>query len=159
MQAELDALRLELAQERSAQAAVQANLDALRKELQALKDANQASLITTQQESAKAAEEYKAMNDALAKAQAEAANDKAIAETKLQTSKADYKDMHDSLTQLVEEANKGAADNDALVKELKANLKVKDAEIAELKVRVQVFLYHLLYSETLGQSYHHQHTR
>jgi hypothetical protein len=107
--------------------------DALRKELQALKE-HQASLMTAQQESAKAAEEHLATKDALLKAQTEAAAHKAAADTKQQASEVDYMDMHDSLTQLVEEAEKKAADKEALVKELEAKLKVKDAEIVELKV-------------------------
>jgi hypothetical protein len=145
--AELDALKLELAQEKSAKAAAQADLDALktkkpdtseldalRKELQSLKDQHHASRMSAQQESAKATEEHQAIKDALTKAQAEVATHKAAAETKQQTSKADYNDMHTTLMQLVEDANKKAADKEALVKELEANLKVKDAEIAELKV-------------------------
>jgi hypothetical protein len=147
MQAELDALKVELAQEKSGKAAAQADLDALktkkpdtskadalRKELQALKDQHQASLMTAQQESAKVTEEHLATKDALLKAQAEAAAHKAAADTKQQTSETDYMDMHESLTQLVEEAEKKAADKEALVKELEANLKVKEAEIAELQV-------------------------
>lgn len=141
-------MKVALAQEKSAKAAAQADLDALktkkpdtseadalRKQLQALKDQHQASIMTAQQESAKATEEHLATKDALLKAQAEAAALKAAADTKQQMSEADYMDMHDSLTQLVEEAEKKAADKEALVKELEANLKVKDAEIAELKVK------------------------
>ncbi len=137
----------ELAKEKSAKAVAQADLDALktkkpdtsevdalRKELQALKDQHQASLMTAQQESAKATEEHLATKDALAKAQADAAAYKAAADEKKRTSETDYLEMHDSLTQLVEEAQKKATDGEALVKELEANLKVKDAEIAELKV-------------------------
>jgi hypothetical protein len=127
MQAELDALKAELAQEKSGKAAAQADLDALktkksdtseadalRKELQALKDQHHASLMTAQQESAKATEEHLATKDALLKVQTEAA-----ADTKQQIS---------------ETAEKKAADKEALVKELEANLKVKEAEIAELQV-------------------------
>lgn len=151
-------MKVELAQEKSAKAAAQADLDALktkkpdtseadalRKELQALKDQHQASLTTAQQESAKATEEHLATKDALLKAQAEAAAHKAAADTKQQTSEADYMDMHDSLTQLVEEAEKKAAEKEALAKEYEANLKVKDAEIAELKVSSQIFV-HMSYT-------------
>lgn len=99
-----------------------------------MKDQHQASLMTAQQESAKATKEHLATKDALLKAKADAAAYKIAADTKQQTSETDYMDMHDSLTQLVEEAEKKAADKEALVKELEANLKVKDAEIAELKV-------------------------
>jgi hypothetical protein len=147
-------LKDELAREKSAKATVQAGLDALktkkpdtseadalRKELQALKDQHQASLMTAQQESAKATEEHLATKDALLMAQAEAAALKAAADTKQQTSEADYMDMHESLTQLVEEAEKKAADKEALIKELEANLKVKDAEIAELKVYLQPIMH------------------
>ena len=137
----------ELAQEKSARAVAQADLDALktkkpdtseadalRQELQALKDQHQASLTAAQQESAKAAEEHLATKNALLKAQAEADAHKIAADRTKQTSAADYKQMHASLTELVEEAQKKAAQEEALVKELEAKLKVKDAEIAELKV-------------------------
>lgn len=140
---------MELAKEKSAKAAAEAELDALktkkpdtseadtlRKELQTLKDQHQAALMTAQQESAKATEEHIATKEALDKAQAEAASHKAAAEAKHQTSEADYKDMHDSLTQLVEEANKKAADKEAHIKELEAKLKVKDAELAEANVHL-----------------------
>ncbi len=145
----------ELAQEKSAKAVAQAELDALktkkpdtseadalRKELQTLKDQQKASLMKAQQESAKATEEHLATKDALSKAKADAAAYKATADEKQQTSETDYLAMHDSLTQLVEEAEKKAADKEALVKELEANLKVKDAEIVELKVTSQ-FLLHM----------------
>jgi hypothetical protein len=151
-QADLQALKdqhqaaLMTAQQESAKATEEhlATKDALLKaqaDLQALEDQHQATLMTAQQESAKATEEHLATKDALLKAQAEAAAHKAAADTKQQTSEADYMDMHDSLTQLVEEAEKKAADKEALVKELEANLKVKDAEIAELKVNPQIFIY------------------
>jgi hypothetical protein len=146
-QAELDALKMDLAKEKSAKAEAEADLDALktkkpdtseadalRKELQALKDQHQASLMTSQQESAKATEEHLATKEALAKAQAEAASLKEASETKQETSKADFNDMHDSMTQLVEEATRKVAERDALLQELEAKMKVKDAEIAELKV-------------------------
>jgi len=42
--------------------------------------------------------------------------------------------MHESLTELVEEANKKAADLEVRLKESDALLKVKDAELAEAKV-------------------------
>jgi len=42
--------------------------------------------------------------------------------------------MHESLTQLVEEANKKAADAEGRLKETEAMVKVKDAELAEAKV-------------------------
>jgi chromosome segregation ATPase len=139
-QAELDALKQDLAHEKMEKASAQADLeavkskkpdtseaDALRKELQTLKDQHHAALITAQQESAKATEEHLATKASLEKAQAELLRKKTESES-------DYKDMHDSLTQLVEEANKKAADLDAQLKEAKANLKVKDAELAEAKV-------------------------
>lgn len=90
--------------------------------------------MTAQQESTKATEEHLATKDALAKTQAEIASHKTQFETKHKTAESDFKDMHDSLTQLVEEANKKTADKEAIIAELKANLKVKDAELAEAKV-------------------------
>ena len=106
-QADLDALKTKKPDTSEA--------DALRKQLQTLDSEHQAALAKSKQELAKAAKEHGVTKDALAKAQAEA-------------------DEHGSMAQLVEEANKKAADKEALVAELEANLKVKDAEIAELKV-------------------------
>lgn len=140
-QAELDALKQKLAHEKMEKASAQADLEAakskkpdtseadgLRKELQALKDQHQAALMTAQQESAKATEEHLATKASLEKFQSELARQKA-------ESQSDYNDMHDSMTQLVEEATKKAADVEARLKEAEANLKVKDAELAEARVR------------------------
>jgi len=102
--------------------------DALREELQSLKNQHQAALHTAQQESAKATEEHLATKSALETAQAELDRQKA-------ESVSDYKDMHESLTQLVEEANKKAEDLEARLKEAEAHLKVKDAELAEAKTK------------------------
>jgi len=137
---ELDALKQNLAHEKMEKASAQADLEAiksikpdtseadtLRKELQALKDQHQAALMTARQESAKATEEHLATRASLENAQAELGRQKAESE-------ADFKDMHDSLTQLVEEANKRSADLEARLKEADAVLKVKDAELAEAKV-------------------------
>jgi chromosome segregation ATPase len=139
-QAELDALKQDLAHEKMEKASAQADLeaaknkkpdtsevDALRKELQALKDQHQAALMTAQQESAKATEEHLATKASLGEAQAELARQKT-------ESQSDYKILHDSMTQLVEEATKKAADVEARLKEAEANLKVKDAELAEAQV-------------------------
>jgi hypothetical protein len=99
-----------------------------------LKDQHQAALVSAKQEAAKATEEHLATKDALSKAQAEVASHKAAAEKERQKSQVDFNDMHDTMTQLVEETNNKAAEKDALLKELEANMKVKDAELAELKV-------------------------
>jgi chromosome segregation ATPase len=143
-QDELDALKQDLAHEKMEKASAQADLeavkskkpdtseaDALRKELQTLKDQHQAALMTAQQESAKATEEHLATKASLEKAEAELSRQK-------QESESDYKDLHDSMTQLVEEANKKAADVEARLKEAEANLKVKDAELAEAKVCISL---------------------
>jgi hypothetical protein len=106
--------------------------DALRKELHALKDQHQAALQNAQQSSAKATEEHLATKASLEKAQAELARQKA-------ESQSDYHDMHDSMTQLVEEATKKTADAEARLREAEANLKVKDAELAEAKVRPSIW--------------------
>ncbi|PBP18158.1 viral A-type inclusion protein repeat domain-containing protein [Diplocarpon rosae] len=140
-QEELNALKQDFAVEKMAKVEAQAELDsaknkkpdtseadALRKELQLLKDQHQASSMTAQQESAKATEEHLATKSSLEKALAEL-------ETQKATSRSDYKDMHDSLTQLAEEANKKASDLEARTKELEANLKVKDAELTEAKTK------------------------
>lgn len=141
-QAELDALKQELAHEKMEKASAQADLeaakskkpdtseaDALRKELQALKDQHQAALMTAQQESAKATEEHLATKASLEKLQTELARQK-------EESKSDYNSLHDSMGQLVEEATKKTADVEARLKEAEANLKVKDAELAEVKVHL-----------------------
>jgi chromosome segregation ATPase len=146
-ESDTEALKTDLVKEKSEKAAAQADLDALktkkpdtseadalRKELQALNNEHQAALTKLQEELAKATKEHGTTKDALAKAQAEVDEHKAAVEKGRQTSQTDYKDLHDSMTQLVEEANKKAADKEALIAELEANLKVKDAEIAELKV-------------------------
>jgi chromosome segregation ATPase len=146
VQAELDTLAQQLAHEKMEKTSAQADLeialnkkpdtseaDALRKELQALKDQHQATLLTVKQDSAKTAEEKLAAKAALEKAQAELSRQKA-------ESVSDYKDMHESLTQLVEEANKKAGDFEAHLKEAEAKLKVKDAELAEAKVDIPSIL-------------------
>lgn len=146
-ESDTEALKIDLAKEKSEKAAAQADLDALktkkpdtseadalRKELQDLNNEHQAALTKSQEELANATKEHGATKDALVKAQAELDEHKAAVEKGQQTSQADYKDLHDSMTQLVEEASKKAADKEALVAELEAILKVKDAEIAELKV-------------------------
>jgi hypothetical protein len=146
VQAELNAVQQALALEKTEKISALADLDALknkkpdtseadrlRKELQALKDQHQAALKTAQQESAKATEEQLATKSALEKLQAELGRQKA-------ESSSDYRDMHESLTQLVEEANKKAADAEARLKETEAIVKVKDAELAEAKVRSNCWL-------------------
>lgn len=148
-QEELDALKQDLAIEKMAKAEAQAELDSalnkkpdtteadnLRKELQALKDQHQSALMTVQQESAKATEEHLTTRSSLEKALAEIERQKA-------ESMSDFKDMHESLTQLAEEANKRSTDLEARTKELEAQLKVKDAELAEVKVSYLLTLRHL----------------
>lgn len=83
--------------------------------------------MTAQQESAKATEEHLATRAHLKKAEAELEKQKT-------TSESDFKDMHASLTQVAEEASKKATDAENRVKELQANIKVLEAETAELKV-------------------------
>ena len=165
LQAEVDGLKQDLAQEKMEKAQAQADLDAaqnkkpdtseadsLRKELLALQDQHQAALVTSQQESAKATEEHLATKASLEKAQLELQRQKA-------ESSSDYNDMHETLTSLVEkaekkygeenkkaselearlkaaeEANKKLSDLEARLKEAEANIKVKDAELAEAIVR------------------------
>ena len=156
-QEELDALKQDLAQEKMVRASVEADLDAtknkkpdtsevdgLRKELQALKDQHQASLMTAQQESANATKEHLATKTSLEKALANLDKQKIEAEQRAKTTESDLHDLNDSMTQLVEEANrkeseasKQAADFEAKWKESQALLKVKNAELAEAKVCLQ----------------------
>ena len=147
-QEELDALKQDLAHEKMAKASAEAELDAarskkpetgeadsLRKELQTLKDQHQASQMTAQQESAKATEEHLTTKASLEKALSDLQKQKAEADMKVKTSEDDYLSMHTSLTELVEEAQKKTADLEGRLNEAEANLKVKDAELAEAKVR------------------------
>jgi chromosome segregation ATPase len=153
--AELDELTVALAKEKAEKAEAQAALDAiknkkpdtsevdaLRNQLQELQDAHQTALRKAEEERAEANKDAETTRQALAKAHADAAAQKATLEQVERTSIADYKHMHDSMTELVEEATAKTAEAAAettklegILAELEANLKVKDAEIAELKVR------------------------
>jgi chromosome segregation ATPase len=163
-QKELDALGQELAHEKMARASAEADLDAvkskkpdtseadsLRKELQDLKDQHRASLVAAQQQVEIAAdehnattaslkqamaqlEEHNATNASLKQAMAQLEEHKNKFEAQLQTSKDDYITMHSSLTELAEEAHKQVADLEARLFEAQAQLKVKEAELAEAEV-------------------------
>ena len=146
-QKELDMLKQDLAHEKMAKATAEAELDAarnkmpdtseadsLRKELQALKDQHQASLMTAQQESAKATEEHLATKASLEKALGDLQKQKDETDQKIKTSEDDYLSMHSSLTELVEEAQKKTADLESRLRDAEADLKVKVAELAEAKV-------------------------
>ena len=148
-QKELDALGQELAHEKMARASAEADLDAvkskkpdtseidsLRKELQDLKDLHRASVVAAQQQTEKAIDEHNATKASLEQAKAQLEEHKAESETKLQTSKDDYITMHSSLTELAEEAHKKVADLEARLDEAQAQLKVKEAELAEANVRI-----------------------
>ena len=153
---ELDALGQELAHEKMARASAEADLDAvkskkpdtseldsLRKELQDLKDQHRASLVAAQQQAEKAADEHNATKTSLEQAKTQLEDYKAESESKLQTSKDDYIAMHNSLTELVVEAHKKVADVTARLEEAQAQLKVKEAELAEAKVRIAyLIVYH-----------------
>jgi chromosome segregation ATPase len=155
IQKELDALGQELAHEKMARTSAEAELDAvqnkkpdtseldsLRKELQALKEQHRASLLAAQQEAERAANDHQATKASLEQAKAQFEEHKAGSEAKLTTSKDDYLSMHSSLTELAEEAHKKAADLETRLSESQAQVKVRDAELAEAKVRV--FLYGLI---------------
>ncbi|KAJ6438924.1 protein HIR1 [Purpureocillium lavendulum] len=137
--------------------------DALRQELEALKASHgeaststEAALKTKQEELdeaqaklAAAHETLAGMKDSLELAQKELEAHKAEADAQHKTAQADYKDLNDSMTALVEEANnnakqmqvalddtiKRAEDIEKRVNELEAQLKVKEAEVAEAKAR------------------------
>lgn len=79
-------------------------------------------------------EERLAAKAALEQAKAQLEEQKADVEAKLKTSQDDYLSMHSSLTELAEEAHKKVANLEARLKEAEAQLKVKDAELAEAKV-------------------------
>lgn len=166
-------MKHELEQERSAKVAAQDDLDALknktpdtseadalRLEVKSLKDQLQLSLVKSQEELSKTTEELLATKNSLSKAEAEAAAHEAAAEAKYQTSMAELKDKNDSLMGLVKAADQKAADMEALVEDLKANLNAKDAEIAELKVTLfYPFMHSLTCSQTLDQGCFCYHTR
>ncbi|RFU35140.1 hypothetical protein B7463_g1210, partial [Scytalidium lignicola] len=143
---ELDSLKQDLAHEKMARASAEADLDAtknkkpdtseadaLRKTIEVMKEQHQTSLTTAQEESAKVAAEHSATKQALDKAIADLEKQQAETEISIETSKSDYKSLHESMTQLIEEANIKNEDLEAKLKELEANLKVKDAELAEAK--------------------------
>ena len=137
-----------IAQQESAKATEEhlATKDALHKELLALKDQHEAALMIAQQESAKATEEHLATKDALRK-ELQALKDKheaALVTAQQESARATEEHLatKDALLKAqAEVAAQKAADKEALVKELEANLKVKDAEIAELKVSHQIFIH------------------
>ncbi len=148
---EADALRAEL-QALKDKKPDTSEADALREELEVLKGQHQVALMTAQEESQQAREEHLATKEILGKAQAELVRQKAEDASELakaqaeierqkKESSSDYKDMHDSMTQLVEEANKSALSLEARLKEVETNLKVKDAELAEAKVCVAFAYY------------------
>lgn len=111
-------------------------LDLLRKELQELKDQHRASLVAAQQKVENVTDEHNATKAALEQSKDLLEGYKSETETKLKTSKDDYLSMHGSLTELVEEGQKKSADLEARLSESQAQLKVKEAELAEAKVRV-----------------------
>lgn len=146
-QKELDALGQEFAHEKMARASAEADLDAvknkkadtselesLRKELQDLKNSHRAALIAAQQQAEQATEDHNATKAALEQSKAQLGEHKAEAEGKLKTSEHDFKTMHGSLSAVAEEAHKKAMDLEARLSEAHAQLKVKDAELAEAKV-------------------------
>ncbi len=148
--AEVDALRAEL-QALKDQKPDTSEADALREELQALTAQHQVALIAAQRKSQQVIEEHLATKETLEGVQAELVRQKAEDASELakaqaeierqqRESSSDYKDMHDSMTQLVEEANKNALDLEAQLREAEANLKVKNAELVEAKVCVPLTL-------------------
>jgi hypothetical protein len=146
-QEELDALKQALALEKMERTTAQAELDAaqskkpdtseadgLRKQLQTIKDQHQAALMTAQQESQKATEEHLTTKSSLEKALADLDKHRLETENNSKTAQNDLHDLNDSMTQLIEEANKKTADLEARLKETEAILNVKVAELAEAKV-------------------------
>jgi chromosome segregation ATPase len=135
---ELDALKAQLA-------ALAAAHD---KEVAELKASHEKALAGAGDATSKTASELSTTREELAMAQKELEAHKLEAEAVMKTSEADYKDMHDSMTQIVEEAQALAAENmrklatveqqvgdaDKKIAELSAQLKVKDAELAEARV-------------------------
>jgi chromosome segregation ATPase len=123
-------------------------VESLRKELQELKDSHRASLVAAQREAEKAVDDHNATKASLEQVKAELEEHKAETENKLNTSKHDYVTMHGSLTELAEEAHKKAADLEAQLNEARAQLKVKDAELAEGKV-CTIFLKFVPYADAI----------
>jgi chromosome segregation ATPase len=111
------------------QLAAKASLEQAKAEL----EEQLAAKASLEQEKAKL-EERLAAKAALEQAKAQLEEQKADVEAKLKTSQDDYLSMHSSLTELAEEAHKKVANLEARLKEAEAQLKVKDAELAEAKV-------------------------
>lgn len=98
-------------------------VDALRNEVQETKTKYLAAQSTFEQESKTATEEHLVTKAKLEKLEAE--YETTISATKA-TAESDYSEMYASMTKLVEEANAKASEHET-------NLKIKDAENAELK--------------------------
>lgn len=144
---EVDALKETLAVAQMDKASAEAELDAtsnkrpdtteadsLRKELAALKESHATELAAAKEDSTKVVEEHTATKESLTSAAEELEAHKAATEAKSKAAEHDFSDMHDALTQLVEEANNKNLALEARMKEVEANLKVKEAELAEAEV-------------------------
>jgi ElaB/YqjD/DUF883 family membrane-anchored ribosome-binding protein len=154
-QAELDSVR--------SQKPDTSEADGLREELAKLRDTHQASLKTLKEKSESqlnalrtelesnlqnARAELQSTQSDLALAQKDLEAHNLQAEAKVKTAKADYEDLHHTMTELVETEQKKVAEleeklvaeqkqtaeNLKKLEELDAQLKVKDAEIVEAKV-------------------------
>lgn len=177
-QTELEELGQHLAQEKMERMTALADLDAakiakpdtseadsLRKELAALKQSHEQALAAVHQDLKAKEEDLEAqkvqfvsaqgtltgMKDDLDLAQRELEAHRAAADAKHKTALADYKDLNDSMTVLIEEAsNKAkelevkldraiqhAEESERRTQEAEAQLKVKEAELAEFKVRCE----------------------
>lgn len=101
--------------------------DTLRTELRLLKEEHESALVIAQQTARQATSEHLAAKSALEKAEADAA-------TSQKTFQADYNDLNESMTQLLEEASAKAKSYEAQLQEVEAQLKIKDDEIAVEKV-------------------------
>jgi chromosome segregation ATPase len=155
---DIETLRQQLTAEREKSAEAQKGQDALGEQLQHVQkdlDALAQQLETEKKENDALAQQL--VDESMAKAEALAALDTARTahdqvnrfQVQLQEAEArykhDYEEMHDSLTQLVEEAHRERDEQvtalqanvqsaQKTIEELQAQLKVKDAEIAEAKV-------------------------
>jgi len=93
-------------------------------------------LATAQQESDKATEEHLALKSKFENLQVEVESHKKDLASVRDTSTADYKDLHDSMTQLLEEANKKTEALERQLREMEAQISVKDAEIKEANTKI-----------------------
>ena len=95
--------------------------------------------MTAQQESVQATDEHLKTKGKLEEMENELEEERKKADDGKKTSEADYRDMHEAMGQLVEEANKKTMELEARLKEAEALVAVREKELAEAKVHPSPF--------------------